>query len=860
MTATLTRPNPAEASPTKPAGGNVMRKVSLRNLAAHKVRLALTVLSVVLGTAFVTGSFVFTDTLGHTFHGLFANVAKGVDVQVTGADDRGSGVPVADLDRIKAVPGVRAVDPQINAEIVLLAADGKPIKSGGAPTVGIGYSPPDQFLGGDPYKFIAGSPPQQAGQIALNKGAMKLSKLKLGDHTKVLVPSHDTVEVTITGVYGTKSDTGGYVGALFARDQAMQLFTDGQHVQAVNVAGTGLSQQALLERVKQSVPGLTYKTGKQVTKQTQDSVTSALKFINYFLLAFGAIALLVGTFIIYNTFSMILAQRLRELALLRAVGASRRQVNRSVLLEAGLVGLVGSIIGIGGGIGLAYGLRALLNSFNVGLPSGPLQLQLRTIIVALIVGVGVTTFSAYSPARRAAKTSPVAAIQQEFASAGSSLRRRTIVAVAFSLLGALALVAGGVAKGGGGAAGLVGIGALLLILGVLLGAPALSRPIVAIVGTPVALPFGAVGRLARTNAVRNPRRTAATAFALTLGLMLVSAIAVFGSSAKRSINAIVDNTVTADYILTGPNAIGVPIGVGPAVSTVPGVSSTVALHPVDVKFNGATHEGTGVDGSLDEMASYNLVSGSRDLTGNDLLASEPTAQKYHWSIGSKVAVTSFDGASQTLTVTGIYQQNQLLGPWLTSGDFYRQVTPKQNLMDEVVLVRAAAGTDLGTLRSNLEKATDPFLVITVQDREQFKGSQAKQINGLLGVLYGLLALAIVIAVLGIINTLALSVVERRREIGMLRAVGMARKQVRRTIYLESALIAVFGAIVGVALGLTFGALFVHTLRDGGLKHISVPWGQSVLMLVLAALVGVLAALWPAVRAARTRPLEALADL
>ena len=263
---------------------------------------------------------------------------------------------IADLDRIKAVPGVRAVDPQINAEIVLLAADGKPIKSGGAPTVGIGYSPPDQFLGGDPYKFIAGSPPQQAGQIALNKGAMKLSKLKLGDHTKVLVPSHDTVEVTITGVYGTKSDTGGYVGALFARDQAMQLFTDGQHVQAVNVAGTGLSQQALLERIKQSVPGLTYKTGKQVTKETQDSVTSALKFINYFLLAFGAIALLVGTFIIYNTFSMILAQRLRELALLRAVGASRRQVNRSVLLEAGLVGLVGSLLGIGGGIGLAYGL------------------------------------------------------------------------------------------------------------------------------------------------------------------------------------------------------------------------------------------------------------------------------------------------------------------------------------------------------------------------------------------------------------------------------------------------------------------------------------------------------------------------
>ncbi|MDQ2957379.1 MAG: ABC transporter permease, partial [Actinomycetota bacterium] len=418
----------------------------------------------------------------------------------------------------------------------------------------------------------------------------------------------------------------------------------------------------------------------------------------------------------------------------------------------------------------------------------------------------------------------------------------------------------GVAKGGGGAAGLVGIGSLLVIIGVLLGAPALARPIVGTVGALVARPFGSVGRLARTNAVRNPRRTAATAFALTLGLMLVTAIAVFGSSAKRSINALVDNTVTADYILTGPNAIGVPVGVGPAVAKVPGVQEAVALHPVDVKFGGADHQGTGVDGSLDAMARYTLVAGSRDLTGNNLLAAESTAQKYHWTVGSKVAVTTFDGAATTLTVTGIYQQNSLLGPWLTSGDFYRKVTPKQDLLDEVVLVRAASGTDLGTLRSRLETATDPYLVVTVQDREQFKGSQASQINGLLGVLYGLLGLAIVIAILGIINTLALSVVERRREIGMLRAVGMVRPQVRRTIYLESLLIAVFGAIVGVAMGLTFGALFVHTLRDGGLNHISVPFGQSVLMLVLAAVVGVLAALWPAVRAARTKPLEAIADL
>ncbi len=861
MTTTIERPTPRRAKPAATSGSKgVIRKVSLRNLAAHKIRLALTVLSVVLGTAFVTGSFVFTDTLGHTFHGLFADVAKGVDVQVTGADSADSGVPVADIDKIKAVPDVRAVDPQISQQVVLLAANGKPVPSGGAPTEGLSYSPPGQIIG-DPYTFVQGSPPTQAGQIALNSGAMKIAKLKLGDHTKIVVPSRGTVNVSVIGVYDTKSDTGGYVGALFARDQAMQLFTDGTHVKAVNVAGSnGISQTALRDRIAQSVPGLTYKTGKAVTDQTQKDVTSALSFINTFLLAFGAIALLVGTFIIYNTFSMIVAQRLRELALLRAVGASRGQVNRSVLLEAVVVGLTGSVLGMAAGVGLAYGLRALLNSFNVGLPSGPLQFQPRTVIVALLVGVLVTVFSAYSPARRAAKTPPVAAMRAEFASVGNSLRKRTIAGAVFGVLGAAMLVAGALAKGGGGAAGLVGIGALLAIFGVLFGAPALSRPIVGGLGRLVALPFGPVGRLARTNAVRNPRRTAATAFALTLGLMLVTAIAVFGSSAKRSINALVDGTATADYILTGPDSIGVPIGVGPAVAKVPGVQAAVALHSVRIKFDGSTHQGIGVDGPLNDVVRAKLTSGSGQLSGNDMLVSEPIAKTHHWQVGSSVTGTTLDGAPYTLKVTGIYQQDSLLGPWMTGGDFYRTVTPKQDLGDEVVLVRAKPGADLNTLRTDLQTATDPFLVIKVQNREEFKGSQAAQIDGLLAVLYGLLALAIVIAILGIINTLALSVIERRREIGMLRAIGMQRGQLRRTIYLESMLIAVFGAVVGVALGLTFGSLFVRTLRNGGLKHISVPVGQSVLMLVLAALVGVLAAVWPAIRAARTKPLEAIADV
>jgi putative ABC transport system permease protein len=836
-----------------------MRKVSLRNLAAHKVRLALTVLSVVLGTAFVAGSFVFTDTLQRTFNGIFNDVAVGVDVRVSAPDENSSGVPLADLDRLRAVPGVRAVEPGITGQIVLLGSDGKAVKGGGAPSLGLSYLPKEQQIG-DEFTFKSGAPPARPGEIALNAGAARLGKLSVGSHTKVLVPSQGILDVTLTGIYATETETGGYIGALFTQPQALQLFTDGKHVGYVDLAGTGVSQDELRDRVAQALPELKAKTGEQVRHDIKQDINNALKFINYFLLAFGAIALLVGTFIIYNTFSMLVAQRLRELALLRAVGASRRQVSRSVLLEAALVGLVGSAIGIAGGVGLAYGLRALLNSFNVGLPSGALQLRPRTVLIALAIGVGVTMFSAYSPARRAAKIAPVAAMREEFASTGTSLRRRTTLGAVAGLLGALGLIAGGTAEPGGGAAGLIGLGALGLILGVLLGAPALSRPVIGVIGAGLGPAFGTTGRLARTNAVRNPRRTAATAFALTLGLMLVTTIAVFGASTKKSINGLIDNGVTADYILTGPDAIGVPVAAAPAAAKVSGVTATVALHPVQVKIDGETQFGTGVDGPLAEVLRYRILQGSADLSGHNLLVSQKWAQDNNYRLGSTVAMLTADQKTVSSTVSGIYDDSQLLGNWLASGSLYRELTPSRTLSDEVVLIKAAPGSDLAALRTGLERATDPLVVVQVQDREEFKGEGASRINALLAVLYGLLALAIVIAVLGIINTLALSVVERRREIGMLRAVGVLRPQLRRTIYLESMLIAVFGAIVGVALGLTFGTLFVRTLREQGLDQVSVPVGQAVLMLVLAGVVGVLAALWPAARAARTPPLAAIADL
>ncbi len=835
-----------------------MRRVSVRNVKAHKVRLALTIVSVVLGTAFVAGSFVFTDTLKATFTGIFADTAKGVDVRVTATDDRSSGVPLPELATISAIPGAGQVQTQIQSQIVLIGADHKAVQGGGAPSFGIGYNA-DAF--GDPLTFTAGHAPSAGGEIALNEGAVKLSGLHLGSHTMIVVPAQGTVNVTLVGIYSTGADSGGYVGAYFSHDQAVSLFTDGKHVAAVDIAAVGVSPDQLRDRISNSLGGAyTVKTGEQVRADTQASLDTALSFVNYFLLAFGLIALLVGTFIIYNTFSMIVAQRLRELALLRAIGASPRQVSRSVLTEALLVGLVGSVIGLAAGVGLAYGLRSLLNALNFGLPSGPLQLAAHTVIITLAVGVLVTLISAYSPARRAARTPPVEAMRQEFASVGTSLRRRTLIATGLAVLGVVGLILGVVGPGGGGSAGLVGIGMVAAIFAVLVGGASLSRPVVGGIGRLIGRPFGQVGLLARKNAVRNPRRTAATAFALTLGLLLVSAIAVVGASAKSSVNTLVDNGVTADYLLVGPDSIGAPIATTAAAQSVPGVADVVALHPVAVTIGTKQDIGAGVEGDLTQVANIDLVAGSVDLSTGDMMVSATTASTNDWQVGSTATLTSVDGRKVNQRVGGIYRDNQLFGNWFVGSAAYLELVPDALRTNNVVLIKAAGGTDLVTLRKNLENATAGLLVVQVLDRDQFKGTAAAQINALLGILYGLLALAIVIAVLGIINTLALSVVERRREIGMLRAMGMQRSQVRRTIYLESTLIALFGAFVGVALGLVFGSAFVRTLRNDGLAVVSVPWAQAATFVVISAVVGVLAALWPGIRAARTPPLAAIADL
>lgn len=850
------------ARDTVPISGQLagMRSVALRNLAAHKVRLALTLISVLLGTAFVAGSFIFTDTLKKSFDTIFETSDKGIDARVEATHGYQAGVPVGLVPTIRQVPGVRTVEAVVRSPMVLVDGAGNRVDTKGAPSMGAAWQTHNTI--GPAPKLAVGRAPTRPGEIAVNDGAANKYHLTVGEHVRFVLPNAPVSTATIVGIYDVSYDTGGYLGALFSRDQAMSLLSDGSHYTEVNVAATaGVSEQQLVDRLKQALPaGLQVKTGTAVRDDDAGGISAALGFITYILLGFGIVALLVGTFIIYNTFSMIVAQRQRELALLRAIGADRRQVRRSVTLEALVIGLVGSALGLAGGVGLAFGLHALLDALNIGLPSSGMVLATRTVITSILLGTVVTVLAASAPARRAGRIAPVAAMREEFASpSATSLRRRTALGVIIGAAGVAATVAGIMADGAGPAAGYTGLGLVAACAAAMLLSPVLAQWVIVPMGRVIGRPFGPVGRLARTNAVRNPRRTAATAFALTLGLVLVTGIAVIGASWKASIDKLFENNVTADYILTTDYNVEVPVTAAQAARAVPGVASVTEFQEIQAGVDGKSRDGTAITGPLSSVMNVDMEAGTLGTSGHRLIVSRTYADDHNWTMGTRHTLEVPGVAPITVTVTGIFADDQLIGQWAVGGDVYRALTPKNRWGDFVALVHAKDGADPDQVRAGLEKATNDFYVVDVRNRSEFQGYIAAQINGLLGLLDGLLGLAIVIAILGIVNTQALSVVERRREIGMLRAVAMQRKQVRRTVYLESLLIAVFGAGLGVALGMTFGGLFARTLSGQGLDTISLPWGQGVLFLVLAAVIGVLAALWPGFRAARTPPLAAVAE-
>ena len=838
-----------------------MLKATLRNLGAHKLRLLMSALAVVLGVAFVAGTFVFTDTLGKTFNELFTQTET--DVVVTPASaftpNQTAGVaaslPGETLDQVRAVDGVKRAEGTVLVDGVTLVDDeGNVIGSPGAPHYGVSWSD-DAAL--SPVSLVDGRAPVGDNEIAIDTQAAKQAGVEVGDRIRVVTPG-PSLEPKIVGVfrYGTTGNLAGASLTAFEPAVAQELLLGGDRWSEVDVlAKPGVSQQVLAERITAALgEDVKVQTGEEAQDEAAAQLTQALSFINTFLLVFAFIALFVGCFIILNTFSMLVAQRTRELALLRAIGASRRQVTSSVLGESLVVGIVGGIGGLLLGLGLAVGLRALFAALGIEIPAGSLVIAPRTIIVAMVVGIVVTVGSAYFPARRAAHIPPVAAMRDDIALPTHSLHVRAVVGTVLAAAGAVALAVG-LAGMGPQPLALVGVGALLVFVGVAVLSPSISRPIVGFLGAPVRRLWGAVGVLAVGNAQRNRRRTASTASALMIGLALVAAIGTLGASTTASTDATIDRVIGADYIVLNPGFQPFSTQVRDAVSDVDGVGAAVGVMQTPALVNGNQVLITGLEaGPASEVVSFELVDGSFESVDVGMVVDEETAKADGISVGDTVEVTWLSGP-KSYRVGGIYVGAGTFNGYVVGRSLVVEAGNPD--LDFVVYVKAEEGVEPTSIRTDLEAALEPFPTVELQSQAEFKEQIRSQINQLLSLVYALLGLAVVIAILGIINTLALSVIERTREIGLLRAVGMTRGQLRRMVRLESVVIAVYGAVLGIALGLAFGVALQRALVDQGIEVLSIPWGLLIAVLVVAAFVGVFAAVWPARRAARLDVLQAV---
>ncbi|MCO6007783.1 FtsX-like permease family protein [Actinoallomurus purpureus] len=831
-----------------------MLKVTVRNLVAHKVRLALTAFAVVLGVAFVAGTLVFTDTMSRQFDQLFSKTGKDVAVQVrpkkvVEAEEGAAAptVPASLLPAIGRVPGVARVHGGVGGFAAVVGKNGKVVGGSGAPQLGVDWNPADKD-----FPMKAGRGPVGPGEVAIDDRTAAKSGLRVGDRTRIVVQGPPQT-VTVVGIVDSGNLMGATITAFDQRTAQRLLLKPGRFSDITVAARKGVSETALRDRIQRVLPSSDYEaiTGTKMRDENKSEVGRIMSFIRTFLLVFAVISIFVGAFIIFNTFSMLVAQRSRELALLRAVGASRRQVTRAVLGEAIGVGFVGSTVGLGAGVGLALLLRQLFNAIGAEFDGG-LTFTYKPVLWSYAVGMVVTVVAAYFPARRAAKIPPVAAMRDDVAMPQRSLRIRVVIG---SLVTAAGAVLAGLGLGGSGLAWL-GIGLGLVFLGVAMLAPVIARPVVKVLGAAYPRVFRTPGRLAKQNALRNPRRTAATASALMIGLALVSGINVMSASAKASISRQVDKSFAADYIVSATARVFSPAEPAQAVRAVPGVEQVTALYSgrFTVGSKAETFAATERPDDLKRAARLSLVSGSAELGGDGLLVDEPTAASAHLQVGSTIGVRFPDGKTASVRVAGVYAKNPLVGSRVLALPAYLAHTDRptgNGLMINVTKSDAAT-------KRGIEKALSAYPDLKVQDQSDVKKSVQQGVDQFVTLLTVLLALSIVIAALGIINTLALSVIERTREIGLLRAIGTSRRQTRRMIRLESVLIALFGAVLGIGIGVVFGIGVQRAVSDQGVNVLSVPVPTLVGYVVLAAVIGVLAALWPAWRASRMDVLKAIA--
>ena len=852
-----------------------MMTVTLRGLAGRRLRATLTAFAIVLGVAMISGGYVLTDTINKAFDTIFQQSYKNADVVISGKaafqNRQGNGVdvptfPESLLAKVRALPDVSYAAGDVGDDQTrLVDKNGKSISTGGAPNIASGVDPNgDQRF--NPLTLKAGGWPSGPDEVAIDKSTADKKHFKIGDSIGVTSRGAERT-FRISGIvdFSSVSSIGGATISVFDTPTAQRLFGKAGRLDFIRAQSkAGVPTSKLLSEIRPLLPPTAQaKDAAAQAKEDKKDVNGFLKIIQYTLLAFAGIALFVGSFVIANTLSITIAQRVREFATLRTIGASRRQILGSVVLEAFVIGAIGSIAGLFLGLGIAKLLNTLMTAVGIDLPQSGTVLATRTIVVSLVVGTLVTLLASLRPAARATRVPPIAAVREGFVLPPGRLARfRTLFGVLVTALGIGLLALGIFAHGQKVAQHLIelGLGLLLLFVGVSVFAPRIVPPLASLLGWPATRVGGAAGALARENAMRNPSRTASTAAAVMIGLGLVTFVALLGQGLRSSFESAVNRLFVGDYALTATNTFQpLTIKAEQALKRTPGVTVS-GIRAGSGKYLGKVHNLTAVEPNMNKVIRLDWKEGSNvvpaQLANDGMFTNDDYAKKQHLHVGSPVRIQVPSGQFIHVRVKGIFKNPK-------GGSPFAEATISASLFDskfprpqnEMALMNLRGGvTDSNT--SALERQVRLFPDAKVQTESQFKKAFEKPINSLLSLLYALLGLSVIVSVFGVINTLVLTVYERTRELGMLRAVGMTRRQVRRMIRHESIVTALIGAALGIGIGFILAALVTTELSSQGFVF-AVPYINVVLIVIAAIVVGILAAVRPARWASRLNVLEAL---
>ncbi len=858
-----------------------MFRLAIKMTVARTGRLILTSLAVILGTAFLSGTFVFRDTINQTFDRLFADVFRDVNAYVRsttfleldfGGEQRAA-TPVSVLNTVRGVEGVTSATGDIQAFARVIGKDGKPLGSegNGPPTFGSIASADSVGL----WSVSEGRLPIGPTELILDQATATNGKFVVGDTVRV-VAVRGSREFTMVGIanYGDVSSPGGATFALFDQPTASEFLLQPGFVDAILVEGDdSVSDEQLAERIDAALAAdlkLETLTGAEITAEVQGQIKNVLSIFSTFLIVFSYIALGIGSFVIYNVFSITAAQRMRENALLRAIGASRRQVSRVLLIESTAMGVVGSLIGFGVGILLSQLLSALLKATGFAVPSRGLAISMSAFVNTFVAGVLVTILAAWLPARRAGRVPPLAALRDTALDTAGNLTRRIIIGLTIMALGGVGLVSGM----RDAPIQVLGLGVLGVFTGILVLGPAIARPVALTLGIPIAKLRGPSGVMARQNAARNPKRTSRTAAPVLLGVALVTAFTALAASIRSEIRDTFGNAFSGDIALTvdARGFGGIPLSITDQIADLDGVAQVTGVGFTSVRLSdpneppALTQAGAGQRGVFVQTINPATITGLFDLgvTEGDLTSlgkdgifvAADRATERGWGIGTRLQVTRIDGAVIDAEIRGFVSGETSFANYVASREMFAD-TPSP-IFDAFVYIKVAEGSAVDEVQTRIAAITSDAGIGTLLSKEQFIDEQAAQINQILALIYGMLALSIIIAIVGIVITLLLSVFERRREIGLLRAVGMSKSQVRTTVRWESVITSLLGAVSGVVLGVVMGFVVVAALDDEGNIAFKVPINETLSIVLIAFVLGVIAAIYPAWRATRVNIVEAIA--